>query len=472
MPPIEAVDGSFALTDSQARGIVGTARPGHTIEAINLSTAPHARLHLIDTVVIGRAGADGAFRGVLSDMREGDVIRVRTRGPDGQPGEWVTFKAGGISQGDTRLALVNLKRLVLKPGSNDIIEVTQNTKRPLSEPGAVLRFTNNRTGETREAVITDAAAIPNGFTLSGKAGDTFSVAASDGVNNTDFAVSAGSLTVHEGAGNGVAIDLVDPDIMEEDKGSSGKPLYKPVRYTGPVFVDGPSANDVQQGAIGDCYFPGAMASVAYHRPDAIKNMIKDNGDGTYTVRFFKGSTSGQNRAVRIDVDGDLYSRSSGGPIYGTSFGSTAVDELELWFPLVEKAYAKWKGSYESIGNGGMSSRVMSEVLGVTTRVTYLSWGNPDNVFEQIKDAQAKKRPMTASTHHDNKRYTNKRIYGDHVYSVLGVEEENGVRYVQLRNPWGESEPEGNGENDGFFRLEVTEFMELYRGLQIAQTRSG
>jgi hypothetical protein len=33
--------------------------------------------------------------------------------------------------------------------------------------------------------------------------------------------------------------------------------------------------------------------------------------------------------------------------------------------------------------------------------------------------------------------------------------------VVLRNPWGESEPAGNGANDGVFKLKLEDFRKLY-----------
>ena len=65
MPRIEAADGSLSINDLQTRGIVGEARKGYTIEAINLSTAPAGRLHLIDTMEIARADRFGKFTGNL-----------------------------------------------------------------------------------------------------------------------------------------------------------------------------------------------------------------------------------------------------------------------------------------------------------------------------------------------------------------------------------------------------------------------
>ena len=58
-------------------------------------------------------------------------------------------------------------------------------------------------------------------------------------------------------------------------------------------------------------------------------------------------------------------------------------------------------------------------------------------------------------------YANTGVYGDHAYSILGYEKTGTERYVVLRNPWGESEPAGNGANDGVFKLKLEEFQKLY-----------
>ena len=39
-------------------------------------------------------------------------------------------------------------------------------------------------------------------------------------------------------------------------------------------------------------------------------------------------------------------------------------------------------------------------------------------------------------------FANTGVYGDHTYTVLDAYEKNGVKYVKVRNPWGESEPPG------------------------------
>jgi hypothetical protein len=458
--PLENATGDpLSITADVLSGIKGKVDAGSTIEAINLSTAPSGRLHLEDTVEIGKADASGKFAGNLPDIKEGDIIRLRERKVDGSVGDWVTIRAAGV---DKRNAEINLERFDVLADASGNVEFKHNTGRPLSEPGAQMRLVNKRTGEAKDFTFDDKGSLAT-FKIPGKPGDEFSVAVSDGKNNTAFTELAGVLKV-PGSSSGGGIDLPDPKPLNSDDGR-----YALERYTGPLFIDGPDPGDVRQGAIGNCYFPAAMAAIAHTDADAIKNMIKENGDGTYTVTFFDNLYRNPPTKKEVTIDGDLYSRSWGGPIYGSSLGgSTTKDKMELWYPLIEKAYAQWKGSYESIGNGGISGDVMAAVLGKDDRYTSLGWASPDDVFKKIKEAETNKWPATAGTHGKDRAdiYTNTGVYANHAYSVLGAVEENGVKYVKLRNPWGQSEPGYDGKNDGFFKLELDKFMKLYSSIAI------
>jgi hypothetical protein len=461
----------LSVTGNQANGLSGTTRAGASIEAINITTAPGGRLHMEDTMVVGKADANGQFSmaKLTGDqvMKEGDLVRMRARYADGTTSDWVTVKASGIEAKDSRNAVVALFRIGMADVGGGKVSVDNiNASRQVSEPGAKLQFTNNRTGEKTQVTITDIGGFPAGFKINGKAGDSFSIAASDGVNNTAFTTSVGNVTVPGGAPG--TTDLIpDPALHKDELDSAGKPKFSKVNFTGPLFIDGPKADDVQQGQIGDCYFPAALAAIAKHNPDAISNLIKDNGDGTYTVTFKeKDWASGRFKDVAVKVDGDLYARSYGGALYGRSANSSDPKKMELWFPLVEKAYAQWKGSYDTIGNGGHVSDVFEDMMGVEASSMSINYTGPDKVWEQVvKNVDAKK-PIGAGTYGDDQeaKYTNTGVYANHAYSVLGYEKSGTDRFVIVRNPWGESEPAGNGANDGIFKLKLEEFTKLYQSL--------
>jgi hypothetical protein len=467
-----AVNGLTIIGD-QKDGLAGLTRAGATIEAINITTAPAGRLHMDDTMVIGKADASGRFSmaKLTGDqaMREGDLIRIRARYADGSTSDWITVKAKGIEAKDSRNAVVALFRIGLTDAGNGKIAVENiNPSRQISEPGAKLQFTNLRTNEKTQVTITETGGFPDGFKLNGKPGDSFSVAASDGVNNTDFAIAVGNVTVPGGTPG--TTDLVpDPALHRDELNADGTPKFGKRTFTGPLFIDGAQASDVQQGQLGNCYFPAAMAALAHFAPEAVEKMIKDNGDGTYTVTFKQKdwATGGRYKDVQIKVDGDLYCRSWGGPLYGRSSNSADPKKMELWFPLIEKAYAQWKGSYDTIGNGGHVSDVFEDCLGVRTGSMGIGYASPDSVWNQIVRCVDEKKPVGAGTYGDDQeaRYTNTGVYADHAYSILGYEKDaNGERFVILRNPWGESEPAGNGPNDGVFKLKLQDFTRLYQTL--------
>ena len=117
-----------------------------------------------------------------------------------------------------------------------------------------------------------------------------------------------------------------------------------------------------------------------------------------------------------------------------------------------------------IGNGGCSNDVFEAITGLRGSSNNISSSSSASaVFAQVKKAIDSHLPISAGTHGEDEEalYTNTGVYADHSYSVVGYKEEGGKQYVQLRNPWGESEPAGDGKNDGIFFLKLDDFMKLY-----------
>jgi hypothetical protein len=253
-------------------------------------------------------------------------------------------------------------------------------------------------------------------------------------------------------------DLADPAVLTKH---TTEISWNPVQ-DGKLFVDGVNFDDVAQGYIGDCYLEGAMSAVAKANPKAIEDAVKDNGNGTYDVRFFESAGYGQPmKPVTVTVDGDLPSRSAGSQPYYAH----ARERTELWPGLIEKAYAQWKGGYEAIGNGGSPGGMMTSLTGKQSTYSSNSTATADQLFDHIKRNASSSMPMTATTYGEDKEalYTNTGVHANHAYTVLGTSEENGTKYVQLRNPWGFSEGGNDGKDDGIFKLPLTDFVKLYQG---------
>ena len=252
------------------------------------------------------------------------------------------------------------------------------------------------------------------------------------------------------------VDLPDPPLPEKDRGT--------VSYdwtSGSMFKAGAEAGDVVQGMLGDCYAMSAFAAVAAQSPEKIVDALKDNGNGTYTARFYDATKSPMTR-VEVTVDGQLPTR-HGGLQYGKG-----MDRSELWVGLLEKAYAQWKGGYDVVGKGGSAGEVMTALTGNSGGQLPLTPGDEKDIHELLVFALKDKHALVAATHGEDQDalYTGTGIYADHGYTVLGAEESGGKLFVTLRNPWGEVEPKGNGKDDGIFKLEMTEFLKLYSTLFI------
>jgi hypothetical protein len=291
-------------------------------------------------------------------------------------------------------------------------------------------------------------------------------------------------------------DLNDPSVVIDDttkqphdyqykKNERGATLYGP---------NGIQASDVKQGRIADCFLAASLGAVASAQPDAIKRAIKDNKDGTYTVRFFTIDWNGEKRAFKETVDADLpWDAMNDAPAYAKSTEQVAGKQhMELWPSILEKAYAQWKGTYDDIGHGGSSGDVMEALTGVRSSQTSTT-GADDNdaLWEKMKRASAAKRPMTAgSGDKDDAKYKDPKagVYGWHAYTVLGVDEKPGKagekpeRSVKLRNPWGKRRRDADAtavegqegkekvaaeQATGEFTLSWAEFRRLYDDVTVS-----
>jgi hypothetical protein len=112
-----------------------------------------------------------------------------------------------------------------------------------------------------------------------------------------------------------------------------------------------SEEDVVQGHAGDCFLMASLAEVAQDHPEDIKDMIIDNGDNTYTVRFFYNSTP-----EYVTVDRYLPAYSNGTFVYANAGAYASSSNNVLWVAMVEKAYAEvdemgWLSKLDKNSNG-------------------------------------------------------------------------------------------------------------------------
>ncbi len=223
---------------------------------------------------------------------------------------------------------------------------------------------------------------------------------------------------------------------------------------GNLFNGNPSRNDARQGALGDCYFIAAVAAIADKTPDAIRNMFIDNGDGTYTVRFYAGALgmfysgssivggflSGSGVADYVTVNRQLPTYSNGTLAYSGAGSLASNPATTLWLPLLEKAYAQWNetgnagrngtNSYAGI-EGGWMHNVNAPVLGFNSTNFLMSSAQKQSLVDAINSGKA----VTIGT---NSGANAGGLVGSHAYIVTGY---NSVTDTfTLFNPWAFAHP--------------------------------
>jgi hypothetical protein len=453
------------ITGDQTTALQGTAPAGATLEAIDLTHAATNHQAIDEFESVGTVGSNGKFSLPMqsflsgSNVSEGDYVRLRAKTKDGKSVGVVTVRIHSNGATDKDNAPFVAPRLAVYPGaSGQAIVTADDPQRPVSEPFAQVSVTNTRTSQTTQVKLDKDGRFPTGFSVAAQAGDVLAFAVSDGSNNKSLAARAATFTVVGKAAH--PNDIPDPDAHHDQKDKQGHLKVGMKQFTGPLFVNGATPGDIGQQYLGDCFLPAALGSLVKLRPDIIANMIKDNGDGTYTATF-KDYSGGKWVSHAIKLDADLYVDGDGNPVYGAGLPvpSPAGPTMELWFPLLEKAYAQWKGSYEDIGNGGSPADVLSASLG--RKGVEKDVKNANDTWTMITNALDAKTPAAFCTSSSAKRYENTGLHEDHCYSILDYRTVNGKREVQLRNPWGYDEPGNDGNDDGIFWYPIEDCAKMF-----------
>ena len=141
-----------------------------------------------------------------------------------------------------------------------------------------------------------------------------------------------------------------------------------------LFKDGMSAGDVKQGKLGDCWFLGAMATLAV-KPDMVRKVFWPKSDkklnqlrdyGIFVCRFMKDFVW---YYVIIDDRIPVYDTQSGKPVF-----AHCSDNEELWVLLMEKAYAKLHKSYDAL-IGGYVDYGLRDMTGLVSEQIVLKQGH-------------------------------------------------------------------------------------------------
>ncbi|KAG6809999.1 hypothetical protein H0H92_013781 [Tricholoma furcatifolium] len=265
-------------------------------------------------------------------------------------------------------------------------------------------------------------------------------------------------------------DLSDPDFSQfnpSDVQRVTQIFSKPS-----FFIDGANANDIVQGALGDCWFVSALATMSTSGGLIEKFCVaRDEQVGVYGFIFFRDTAwvtviiddllftsipkfeelrSEEQRLYHNDKENyNRSARRTGKSLFFAKSGTHG----ETWVPLVEKAYAKLHGNYASI-DGGFAGEAIEDMTGGITSFIYTK----ENVTTSIQDIL----DLDAFWTNELRRANEDRLFGcafdnlntarsglsnvtvnglfsGHAYSVLRAIEYRDKRFVVVRNPWGRGE---------------------------------
>ncbi len=128
----------------------------------------------------------------------------------------------------------------------------------------------------------------------------------------------------------------DIQVIEDARFDLGFNIAYPEKWkdrrNDPLFPHAPCIKDIKQGGVGDCYLMAGLLSILSIRPEAIRECIKDNGDGTVTVRFFRWNNVGRKMLP------EYYTITKTSVQDGYS-GEDVYAKGSLWVQMIEKAFA-------------------------------------------------------------------------------------------------------------------------------------
>ncbi|KAJ1304226.1 hypothetical protein OPQ81_008623 [Rhizoctonia solani] len=225
------------------------------------------------------------------------------------------------------------------------------------------------------------------------------------------------------------------------------------------FIDGANSSDVAQGYLGNCWFMSAVSTVA--TMDGLINRIcvdMDEEVGVYGFLFYRDSGW-----VDIIIDDLLYTRipkfeelwgdmkdlfhddkdkfDTRARVGGkTLFFSRSKTENETWLPLLEKAYAKLHGDYQSL-EGGWDSEAIEGMTGGISNIIHVKDILDTDRFWEEQLLNANKDRLFGCVIGDTRGEVNGLVTW-HAYAVLEALEVNAKRFVRIRNPWGKTEWNG------------------------------
>lgn len=235
-----------------------------------------------------------------------------------------------------------------------------------------------------------------------------------------------------------------------------------------IGTSGINWNDIQQGALGNCYLLAALAAIAKQQPDIIDNMFVERE--LWPQNIFKTKWFINGKESILTVDNMIPADESG------TFFTHQSPNGEFWTVILAKTWAKIYGNFKAV-EGGSSATAIRAITGsasVSFTMSEQTGDNGDKLWDQLVTGTKNKFVMGAGTGGGG----NPTFYGlasGHAYGILGAADiPDYGKVVKMYNPWGSDNYKGevpnneeiNGPNKGKFTMKFKEFMDAYSSADI------
>ncbi|XP_053568514.1 calpain-8-like [Bombina bombina] len=211
------------------------------------------------------------------------------------------------------------------------------------------------------------------------------------------------------------------------------------------IVDGANRVDVCQGSVADCWFLSSVASLTMNEEFLSLVVPENQSFQTDYAGIFHFKLWQYGEWLDVVVDDRLPTKKELNQ-QNLMFVKSGT-ENEFWSALLEKAYAKLNGSYESL-KGGWPFEALQDFTGGISEIYYLNEA-PGDLFQIIQKALKMKSLVTCSTISDAnepEKRTKENVIKGHAYSLVGAVEVSldvgKEKLIRVRNPWGYAEWNG------------------------------
>ncbi|MBT2480482.1 hypothetical protein [Streptomyces sp. ISL-94] len=257
----------------------------------------------------------------------------------------------------------------------------------------------------------------------------------------------------------------------------GTPLDRADGTRTPLFDGDPSREQTEQGALEDCGIIATLGAVAGHRPEAIRECVREAEDGNYAVKLHEAKFNHSRdryeptgREINLTVTPDLpvFDDRPGEPAFADSVATGAA-----WAPVLEKAIAgsdqawdrerrdRWAERQKMRGapevpegyvrlNQGSGPKDRAELLTQLTGQPAATWDfpkqydhdghSPDKqLMGDIRQRLAEGKPVLVGTHSEREvgGPLSNDLHPAHAYEVTEVDDQG---EIHLRNPWNALDP--------------------------------